>query len=142
MTGELVNLRLRSHFFDTDLVKSKTTDATRRNLSKAGAFVRRKARTKTRQKGKKPSLPGQPPKQRVGTLRKLIYFAYDPPSAALVVGPETTSGGGIVPGVLECGGTSTIKGRKITIAARPYMQPSLAEEQPKFPDLWRNSVAP
>jgi hypothetical protein len=30
--------------------------------------------------------------------------------------------------------------RKITVAARPFMGPSLAKEQPKLPDMWQNSV--
>lgn len=31
--------------------------------------------------------------------------------------------------------------RKIAIAARPYMQPALDENLPKFPDLWGDSVS-
>jgi len=30
--------------------------------------------------------------------------------------------------------------RRVRIAARPYMNPALDKELPKFPELWRESI--
>ena len=73
-------------FFDTDRVKRAAGAAARRNLSRAGAFVRTAARSSIR-KRKAVSAPGQPPSSHTGLLRKFIFFGYDPARKTVVVGP-------------------------------------------------------
>lgn len=63
-------------FFDTDRVKRAADMATRKNLSKAGAYVRTAARSSIRTR-KAISPPGQPPGSHTGLLRKFIFFGYE-----------------------------------------------------------------
>lgn len=147
-----LDFRLKSWFFDTDKVIQATTRAERKNLSKAGAFVRRNARQRIRYAKKAPPNPaGGPPKARVPRSAfglHTILFAYQPWKHSVIVGPVSHKGGAIrTPAVHEHGLTVTRKvgrGRKlskvIAYPKRPYMAPALEEESPKFPDLWRNSV--
>ena len=97
-------------FFDRAAVTNAVDKATRRVLSKCGAFVRKRAKSSIR-KRKKISAPGSPPSSHVGTLKKLIYFAYDQTAKTVIVGPALFQktrmlGGKTVPQSLEEGGTS------------------------------------
>jgi hypothetical protein len=84
-----ITMRMKDVFFDRAAVKNRMTKANRKALSKAGAFIRRRARSSLRRR-KKPSPPGQPPSvhtnDRVATLKNVL-FAYDPHNESLVVGP-------------------------------------------------------
>jgi hypothetical protein len=107
--------------------------ATRRNLSRFGAFVRRRAQTSIRYRTK-PSQAGQPPsahrslmrtktnkrtgatrKQQVSPLRDLIYFGYDAQAQTVIVGPalfaasrQAKTGLHTIPETLEKSGMSTV----------------------------------
>ncbi len=96
-------IRLREMFFDRQAVIEAVGQANARVLSKAGAFIQRRAKSSIR-KRKRVSDPGQPPSSHVGTLRNLIYFSFDPPTRSVVVGPTPLGSTGIVPPVLEYGG--------------------------------------
>lgn len=108
--------KLKSSFFDRAKVLDKVDKATVRNLSKAGAYIRRTAKGLIRKVGKKgnASKPGTPPKSRTGVLRDRIVFIYDDARRSVVVGPaginQTYKQGdgkptkGTVPEVLEYGG--------------------------------------
>ena len=135
-------------FFDTDRVKRAAGAAARKNLSRAGAFVRTAARSSIR-KRKRISAPGQPPSSHTGLLRKLIFFGYDAARKTVVVGPMRLNQKiGAAPEALEHGGTSTVfsgrrgrrRKRRIRVAARPYMGPAMKKELPKLPKLWADSV--
>ena len=135
-------------FFDTDRVKRAADTATRKVLSKAGAFVRTAARSSIR-KRKAVSAPGQPPSSHTGLLKRFIFFGYDAERKTVVVGPmRLNQKVGAAPEALEHGGPSTVvsgrrnrrRKRRIRIAARPFMGPAMAKEAPKFPGLWSNSV--
>lgn len=100
----------KSAFFDRDSVKKKLDMGMRRVLSRAGAFVRRRAKSSIR-KRKKASPPGSPPSSHTGVLKDFIFFAYDDANKSVVIGPTKTNqknafgrGGKTVPGVLETGG--------------------------------------
>lgn len=84
-----ITMRMKDVFFDRAAVKNRMTKANRKALSKAGAFIRRRARSSLRRR-KKSSPPGQPPSvhtnDRVATLKNIL-FAYDPHNESLVVGP-------------------------------------------------------
>lgn len=141
----------KAMFFDAKRVKRAVDSATRRVLSKFGAYVRTAARSSIR-KRKRISRPGEPPSSHTGLLKKFIFFGYEPGRGGVVIGPARLDAKiGDAPAALEHGGRSqvTVGGRRkktkkgvktVTIRARPYMGPALAKEQPKLPAMWRDSV--
>lgn len=136
----------KAMFFDRQKVIDATDRASRRVLSRFGAFVRQRARTSIR-KRKGTSAPGKPPHSHVGLLRRFIFFGYDPRKRSVVIGPTALSNSnGEAPSLLEYGGTTRIRdtrnGRRRTarFRGRPYMGPALEAEQPKLPSMWRDSV--
>jgi len=138
------DLRMKSFFFDRKAIIDRVDTATRRVLSKFGAYVRRSARSSIR-KRKRPSVPGQPPSSHTGLLRKFIYFTFDPDRRSVVIGPvplhRRTSN---VPHVLEYGGRTTVQAfgqtRKVTILPRPYMGPAFEKNKTMLPAMWAGSV--
>ena len=144
----MIRFEIKQLFFDTKAVRSKLDAATRRVLSKFGAFVRRGARSSIR-KRKRISTPGEPPSSHTGLLRRFIFFGYDPRQRSVVIGPARLNQKiGNAPAALEYGGTSTVieglrgkrKKRRVRMAARPYMGPAFETEKPKLPAMWRDSV--
>jgi hypothetical protein len=140
---------IKSAFFDSARVKKELDSGTRKALSRIGAFVRRRAKSSIR-KRKAISEPGRPPSSHAGHLRNLIYFAYDPKAKSVVVGPVPFKGKpattGLVPGILERGGTTTRKlssgqGRTLRYRARPYMAPALEAERPHFTDAFKGAFS-
>lgn len=94
-------------FFDRAAVTGAVDKATRKVLSRFGAFVRRRARSSIR-KRKKVSQPGQPPSGRTGLLKRLLFFAFEPRRQSVVIGPAALNGGyGDGAEMLEHGGTTT-----------------------------------
>lgn len=143
----MIDMRIKSLFFDRQKVVRAVDSAKRAVLSKAGAFIRTVARTSIRKrKGSAP--PGSPPHSHVGLLRKFILFGYDRASDSVVVGPAKLNKPNEAPRVLEHGGTTTAtrfargkrRSRRVRIAARPFMGPALEKERPKLPRLWAGSV--
>lgn len=124
-------------FFDAEKIVKSLSKEKRAAFSKAGAFVRQRAKTSIR-KRKAASPPGQPPASHAGHLRNLIYFAWDDATESVVVGPLAFEakrvGPSVVPALLEEGGVSPTGAFYL---ARPYMLPALRAEQQKFPDLFR-----
>lgn len=142
-------------FFDSKVVMSATDRAERRILSRAGAYVRRISRSSIR-KRKKTSEPGKPPTNRIGTLKKLIFFTYDTNRKSVVIGPMKF-GKGEAPKALEEGGTITvevptierrngvrriksIKRERTTIKNRPYMKPAFDKVLPTVAEQFQNSI--
>ena len=135
-------------FFDRRAVTSRMDRATRRVLSRFGAFVRRRAKSSIR-KRKRPSDPGKPPSSHTKLLKRLIFFAYDPMRQSVVAGPVGLNQKvGDAPAALEYGGRTRVyagrrrrrKLRTVKIRARPYMRPAFAGELPGLPAMWRDSV--
>jgi hypothetical protein len=123
-------------FFDRAKVVRALDRANRRALSKAGAFVRTRARTSMR-KRRGSARPGQPPYAHVGLLRNLILFVYDAVKRTVVVGPAKLNKPGRVPALLEHGGHNQAGD---FYRGNPYMTPALAHEASGFPSIWKNSV--
>ena len=132
-------------FFDRSLIQSKVDAATRKRLSKFGAYVRQTARQSIR-KRKGSSRPGQPPSSHTGLLKDFIYFGYDENRRSVVIGPvvlaRKASG---IPEVLEYGGDITIRwgqarGQTVSIEARPFMGPAFDKELDRASSLWANSI--
>jgi len=143
----MIDMRIKSLFFDRPKVRRAVDHARRRSLSKAGAFIRQRARTSIR-KRKRVSRPGQPPTSHTGLLRRFIFFGYDRRTESVVVGPVGFRRSR-VPNVLEIGGPTVVQSRRrgrgqkkrtVRIAARPYMRPALEKERSNLPTVWRNSV--
>jgi hypothetical protein len=113
----MLDMRIKELFFDKARVVRAVDKARRAVLSKAGAFIRQRAKTSMR-KRKAISAPGQPPSAHEGSLRRFLYFGYDPGADTVVVGPAATNQvffgrdrkpvTGTVPSVLEYGGQITI----------------------------------
>ncbi|MCC7409353.1 MAG: hypothetical protein IT442_14920 [Phycisphaeraceae bacterium] len=138
----MIQIDFKALLFDRPAVLSAVDKATRRVLSRFGAFVRTTARHSIRRK-KGASAPGSPPHSHEGSLRRLIYFGYDPSKRSVVVGP-VPFGKGEAPALLEHGGTTTLKRRGKTLAAhyrqRSFMGPALEAEKPQLPAMWADSV--
>lgn len=148
-----VSFDKKRFFFDRQIVIDAVGKANAKNLSKAGSFIRRAARSSLRRR-KKISPPGEAPsvhtQDRVATLKN-IWFVFDPVQRSVVVGPIKLNGSRpvgsnrpTVPALHELGGTAVVKQRKrrrrARYAARPFMGPAMEREMPKFEGLWANSV--
>jgi hypothetical protein len=154
----------KSSFFDRQRVIDAVDKATRKVLSKAGAFVRQRAKTLIRYRDR-PSAAGSPPsahrtvgrvhkksgkvvtkKQLVSPLREFMFFSYDRRTKTVVIGPALLSGtqSSRALHALEYGGPTVIlaggRRKSITIRARPFMRPAMAAEMGTFPGLFSNSV--
>ena len=139
----MVKMRMASLFFDAPRVVRAVDAATRRALSRAGAFIRQRAKTSIR-KRKGVSKPGGPPHSHAGHLRRLIFFAYEPHDRTMVIGPLPFRKAE-APRLLEFGGAVTRKSRsgrrrRLTYEPRPFMGPAMDKELPNLPSRWRGSV--
>ena len=110
----------KDFFFDRAKVIAMMDKKTQAALSRAGAYIRRIARSSMRRR-KKSSPPGSPPSAHTDPGLKKIIFAYEPERKTVVVGPVGFSGhhvigGGVKPGVvpqtMEFGGTIGIRERE------------------------------
>jgi hypothetical protein len=134
----------KAGFFDREKVLGSLDRATRKVLSRFGAFVRTRARTSIRRrKGTSPA--GRPPYSHVGLLRNLIFFAYDFDKRAVVIGPVLINSPTGAPENLEYGGDANLpiaggRTRRVTIQPRPFMGPALDAELPGLPAMWQDSV--
>lgn len=112
-----VTFKVKEAFFDRPKVIASLKKAKRKALSKAGAFVRRRARSSMRRrKGASPA--GSPPSAHSnGNSLKTILFAFQPQSESTIVGPvqfnqvnfTVESVTSTVPGLHERGETAIIR---------------------------------
>lgn len=145
-----LDFRVKDLFFDSPRVARAMKPARRKALSKAGAFIRRRARSLIR-KRKRVSEPGSPPSSHSGEPNlRTIFFAYDPGSDSVVVGPVLLHGGRgspTVPALLEFGGETRVRRRRrkpytARYRPRPFMGPALELEVAAgtLADVFRESV--
>lgn len=89
MGGMQITMEVTKFFFDRQKIIDKLGKANARALSRAGAFIQRRARSSLRRR-KSVSSPGSPPSvhstDSVATLKNIL-FVYDPSDQRLVVGP-------------------------------------------------------
>lgn len=90
-------------FFTDPNFDQSIDKATKRGLSKWGAYVRRSARQSIRKRNGA-SLPGNPPYSHEGSLKRLLNFYFDRVTKSVVVGPEFKTASTNAPNVLEFGG--------------------------------------
>lgn len=146
-----VVMNARKSFFDSELVMRELSKAERAAFSKIGADVRYEARRSIKYRKKAVSKPGNPPYSHKGTLKKLLFFRYEPQARSVVIGPVAV-GRAEAPSSLEFGGKSTVpprrrrgggrktKARKVDVRPRPYMGPALERSQAKIPDAFAGIV--
>lgn len=156
----------KSSFFDRPKVMKSVDRATRRVLSRFGAYVRTTAKRSIKRPRKPPrkaprkaprnhsqnqassrtSQPGSAPYSHEGSLKRLIYFGFDPRKRSVVIGPVPFKEGE-APELLEEGGTAVRRdhqGKRVTARyrPRPFMGPAYHQELPSVPQMWRDSVKP
>ena len=146
----------KASFFDRKAVTSRLERQERGLLSKAGAFVRTKARSLIR-RIKRPARPGEPPRARFRgqPSLKTILFVYEPRNHGVVIGPVKFGSmdaprkqefGAFLPKPAFVRSAKKRSGRKSElikikrIAKHPFMGPALEDVQDRIPKLWRGSV--
>ncbi len=136
---------IKKAFFDRAVVIAAVDKQKRKNLSKAGAFVRTAARSSIR-KRKKPAPPGKPPSSHDGGLKRNIFFGYDSAAESVLIGPVAFArGGGRAPRLIEKGGRITRRlrsGKRVRQHYRgnPFMEPAIDQEAPNAPGVWAGTV--
>ncbi len=138
------SFNIKSLFFDRPGIIEALGKGRAAALSKAGAFVRTRGRSKLRRR--KASAPAnQPPSSHDGSLKDKTYFSYDPQSRSVVIGPAKFKKGAA--DIIEKGGEETLtdkhgKSRRVTYPPHPWMGPALAEEirAGTIPSPWHNSI--
>lgn len=146
----MITMNMKSFFLDRRRVMRYASRAKRREGMRAGGLIRAIARRSLR-KRKRYSRPGEPPSSHHGLLKRLLYFAWDPSTESIVIGPQPIARimGGQVPGVLEHGGVlhhrRRRRGGKIRrytahYEPRPYMAPAIEKAIPRIPRYWRNAI--
>mgnify|MGYP007071589553 FL=1 len=112
MSEPLTIKTAQQFFFDRAAVQKATANMNKRSLSSIGAGIRTVDRRSQRPAGKKGkvSRPGEPPRVRMGQLKKFTYFVYSPETESVVVGPVLLGGkqktGQTVPNLIEEGGNT------------------------------------
>jgi len=136
--------QVKSLFFDRRPIIESLGRATAAALSKAGAFVRTRGRSKLR-KRRASAAANQPPSSHVGSLKNKTFFSFDPSTRSVVVGPEKFNKGAA--DTIEKGGEETLTdkhghSRRVTYPPHPWMGPALAEEirAGTIPGPWHDSV--
>jgi hypothetical protein len=153
-----MNLRqAKGAFFTADWVKRRLGPVVARVLSSFGAGVMKRAQWSIRS-AKGSAKEGEPPHSHSGLLRDFLFFAFDPETETVVIGPARLGGRGAAqtPGILERGGPSvrimgwkTIKGQRrlvpvnkpVRIKKHPYMAPAFAVMEKQLPELWARAGA-
>lgn len=121
-----VSLAIKEWFFDREAIQKAVERGNLRALSKAGAFIRTRARSSLRRR-KKPSAPGSPPsvhsRDSFATLKNIL-FGLEPQRQAVIIGPVALRGSsgnaatapvsGTVPNVLEFGGAIAVSEQQVT----------------------------
>jgi hypothetical protein len=108
----VVDYSIKEMFFDGLEVQKRLDKAAIKELSKIGAFIRRRARSLLRRR-KRPSEPGEPPSvhssDKTASLKNIL-FGLDRRSQSVVVGPVglRKKDGQTIPGLLEFGGSLSL----------------------------------
>ena len=114
-----------NNFFDRDAVLN-AVDAAKFPIARRQGGLVRKVAQRSMPYRKKPASPGRPPsahkdRKRGPLLRKRLFFAWDPGSGSVVVGPDKL-GDSKAPEKLEFGGTVTIR----TVIRKPRIRGKLS----------------
>ena len=136
-------------FFDRFKVIQATEKAERKQLSRFGFRVRRRARDLLRKpRNGKSAPPGQPPRLDTGLLRDFVFYVYESSRRSVVIGPALLNGRSwsnvTVPELLENGGWAIPRATSFRKHAfyrpHPYMAPAMQTELKKLPPNWRDAI--
>lgn len=132
-----VDISIKDAFFDRQKVLDSQRRANLKRLSKAGAFIRTRSRSKLRRR-KRPARPGQAPSVHSRDSRatlKNILFGLGEDDNSVLIGPVVlpsarlkSSSAETVPELMEQGGTSEVSGKRARYAKHAFMGPTLEEE--------------
>jgi hypothetical protein len=147
-------------FTDKEVIRA-TNAATRSNFTHLGGYCRKMAINSIK-KRRGVSAPDAPPHSHVGTLRRHIYYHYNPKTKSVVIGPARISTlrkkrPGVAPvawtnapALLEWGGKTTRRQmnkrgthfvtRPMRYRKRPFMVPAMEATKAKLPAVWRDSI--
>ena len=145
---------IQKAFFDSDAIERKVDAESRRNLSRAGASVRRQ-QIRSIKRRKSTSQPGAPPnlhsRNRYASPKNIL-FGYDERTKSVAIGmvriPESTVVGDVpFPEAMEVGGEIVVrkkggKARRVKIRRRPSAVPA-AQQAANAGDLvepWEGSI--
>lgn len=155
---------LQGGFFDAKKILDDVEKAEAKAMSKFGAFTRQRMKTSIKYRDKV-AAAGQPPsahrsrgfskakvnkktgvvsRQQQSPLRELIFFALDPATKSVVIGPVAF--GQNVAGIVERGGTGMVTDPRTGLrksahfSPHPFAEPAGRAEAAKFPELLRNMV--
>lgn len=165
MSGFRVTLDVKDMFFDRARVLEQIGRENAKRLSKAGAFIRQRAKSKLKRKGRgkqgrnkrgqftkgRSAAAGEPPAVHGSNSRsdlRFILFGLDRDWESVVIGPVgfpnkrlRGSSAETVPELMEFGGTALVgkKKKRARYAKHPFMGPSLREEVAAgtIPNLFR-----
>lgn len=157
----MVKISVKRFFFDKRAVIDAIGKVEASNLSKAGAFIQRRAKSLLRRR-KKSAEPGKPPSVHAPSGQfaslKTIFFAWDPSARTVVIGPvglnskpKGAQPDSTVPSLHEFGGRARVVQTKrrgpsvrkvVTYPPRPFMAPALDAERQAgtLIDVWRDSI--
>ena len=115
---------------NTEILAGQTRRASQNSMKKAAKLSKKKrAALKQGKNGNVSSRPGEPPLEKVGLIKKLMYYAYDRSSQGTIVGPAKLSIRGSVSESLEKGLPTLIMSRgkiiEVPMPARPFMVPAM-----------------
>jgi hypothetical protein len=140
-------VQFKAYFSDRANVQAAVNKTILSKLNYIGGYVRTVVKNSIRKaKGRHSvSVAGKPPLGHIGLFKKNIFFAIEPERDSVIIGPALLNAKGQnVPETLEFGGSTVIyshkKRKKVTIKARPYMQPALEHSQNKIAQIWANSI--
>lgn len=149
----------KQNFFDAKKIVSAIDRAEAKVLAKFGAFTRRRMKSSIQYRDKGSAPAGQPPfahrskgftkqktnkktgavtRQQQSPLRELIFFARDPQTHSVVIGPVAF--GKRAAGLIEKGGVGVVKGKPAVFAPHPFARPAGEAEAKKLPELLRGMV--
>lgn len=143
-----VDLTIKKFFFDRQKILDQQDAQKKRRLSKAGAFIRTRARSKLRRR-KKSAAAGQPPSVHSRNNRltlKFILFGLGEDDNSVLIGPVAlaqsklrNSSAQTVPELMEFGGTNAVGGKRARYSQHPFMGPTVEEEAKAgtIGDFWR-----
>lgn len=101
-----IDMKMKNFFFDKEVLNGPIDRAKKKNLSKSAARIRNAARWSMKKKVG-PSRPGMPPHRHVGTIYRMLWYAWDNVTQSAVIGPvKLHKDGPKVLTALEMGGTT------------------------------------
>lgn len=118
---------------NSEIMGAQVRLAAKRSMKKVARLSVKGLAARTN-KGSVASMPGEPPLERTGLLKKHIYYSWDAKEKKVIVGPSKLALRGKTPRALERGEPTIIttvdksgaqKVIEVPMKARPYMKPAL-----------------